>query len=50
MLDYRLLELWFETVWGQQSNGSFIGGENMRPRFVLHWLNEDSVAIEVVQD
>jgi hypothetical protein len=50
MLHYRAFELCFETTFGQESNRSFIGGENPRAGFVLHWLNEDSVAVIVVQD
>jgi hypothetical protein len=45
-----VLELWFATTWGQKINGSFTAVENMRAGFVLHWLNQDSVAVEVVQD
>ena len=45
-----LLDLWFEATFGQESNGSFIGGENLRAGFALHWFNEDCVAVVAVQD
>jgi hypothetical protein len=40
----------FEATFGQESNGSFIGGENLRARSALHCFNEDSVAVVVAQD
>jgi hypothetical protein len=44
----ELRELWFEATFGQESNGSLIGGENLSAGFALHWFNEDSVAAVVV--
>jgi hypothetical protein len=39
-----------EATFGQESNGSYIGGEKLRAGFALHWFNEDSVAVVVVDD
>jgi hypothetical protein len=46
----ELLELWFESALGQESMGSFVGGENFRAGFALHGFNENGVAVVVVKD
>jgi hypothetical protein len=46
----ELWEMWFEAIFGQESNHSFIGVMNLRAGFALHWFNEDSVAVVLVPD
>jgi hypothetical protein len=46
----KVWEPWLEATPTQESNGSFIGGENLRAEFALQLFNEDNVAVFDVQD